>query len=199
MNDDTLTTTVTNHLNGVGFNCYDDIPRVWVTTYSKYNAGRVGGKWFELDDYADIEEFYDACNEYHKDETEPEIMFTDSENIPDGYICEHSISERVWDFLELEDHDREVVEAYLHHFGFGYGTVAAEQEHREILDKYTGSADTVESFAEEELSYHLETLGAELPDFLIGCIDFNQLWRSYYRFIYYNVIANNGYYFFTIN
>lgn len=72
---------------------------IYVGTYGKYNAGSIFGKWLNLSDYADKEEFYIACRELHNDEADPEFMFQDYENIPDGLIGESWISDKIFDDL----------------------------------------------------------------------------------------------------
>ena len=47
--------------------------RVYVGTYGKYNNGSLFGAWLDLSDYADKEEFYEACRELHKDEEDAEF------------------------------------------------------------------------------------------------------------------------------
>lgn len=74
--------------------------KVYVGTYRKYNGGSLFGKWLELSDYSDSEEFYWACAQLHKDEEDPEFMFQDYENIPKGLIQESGISENTFDVLE---------------------------------------------------------------------------------------------------
>ena len=59
---------------------------VYVGTYGKYNNGSLFGAWLDLSDYADKEEFYEACRELHKDEEDAEFMFQDYENIPENLI-----------------------------------------------------------------------------------------------------------------
>ena len=34
---------------------------IYVGTYAKYNAGSLFGKWFNLSDFADKDEFMEAC------------------------------------------------------------------------------------------------------------------------------------------
>lgn len=65
---------------------------IYVGTYSKYNEGSIFGEWLNLSDYADIDEFNEACRELHKDEDDPEFMFQDWENIPKGLISESYLS-----------------------------------------------------------------------------------------------------------
>ena len=58
---------------------------VYVGTYGKYNNGSLFGAWLDLSDYADKEEFYEACRELHKDEEDAEFMFQDWENVEECY------------------------------------------------------------------------------------------------------------------
>ena len=39
--------------------------RVYVGTYNKYNSGSLFGKWLDLSDYSDKDEFMEACRELH--------------------------------------------------------------------------------------------------------------------------------------
>ncbi|HCO66571.1 MAG TPA: antirestriction protein, partial [Dysgonomonas sp.] len=57
--------------------------KVYVGTYKKYNEGSIFGKWLDLADYTDKEEFLQDCAELHEDEEDPEFMFQDWEYIPD--------------------------------------------------------------------------------------------------------------------
>ena len=74
--------------------------RVYVGTYNKYNNGSLFGKWLDLSDYSDKDEFLEACRELHEDEQDPEYMFQDYENIPEALFSESWLSEK---FFELRD------------------------------------------------------------------------------------------------
>ena len=76
---------------------------VYVGTYAKYNAGSLAGKWMRLNDYKDKADFIKACNELHKDEEEPELMFQSWEHVPSWMITESSIDEAVWGYKEPEE------------------------------------------------------------------------------------------------
>lgn len=71
--------------------------RVYVGTYNKYNNGSLFGKWLDLSDYSDKDEFLEACRELHKDEQDPELMFQDYENIPEALISESWLSEKFFE------------------------------------------------------------------------------------------------------
>lgn len=74
--------------------------RVYVGTYAKYNNGSLFGKWLDLFDYSDKDEFMEACRELHEDEEDPEFMFQDIEDIPEALISESWLSDK---FFELWD------------------------------------------------------------------------------------------------
>ena len=61
-------------------------PRVYVSTYGKYNDGNLKGAWLNLEDFSNAEAFYAACRKLHSDEHDPEIMFQDFEGFPSGYL-----------------------------------------------------------------------------------------------------------------
>jgi len=74
--------------------------RIYVGTYAKYNDGSLFGKWMDLSDYIDLNDFYEACLELHKDEEDPELMFQDWEYIPDFLISESSLDQDTFKYLE---------------------------------------------------------------------------------------------------
>jgi hypothetical protein len=69
------------------------------------------GKWFDLTDYDNKDEFYEAIQEMFKefDKTHPldfnqpreESMFNDWENIPKDFIGESWISDNFWEYMEV--------------------------------------------------------------------------------------------------
>lgn len=86
--------------------------RIYVGTYAKYNAGSIAGAWLELEKYADAAEFICACLELHKDEPDPELMFQDYEGFPKAFYSESSIPDALWQWLELDEADRNLLAAY---------------------------------------------------------------------------------------
>lgn len=96
-------------------------PKIYVGTYGMYNSGSLFGKWFDLSDYADAEEFYKDCYEYHHNEflsivDYPELMFQDWENIPALLISESSLQQDTFRYFEviseMDDHTAEAFELY---------------------------------------------------------------------------------------
>ncbi len=89
--------------------------RVYVGTYNKYNNGSLFGKWLDLSDYSDKDEFLEACADLHKDEQDPEYMFQDYENIPETLFSESSLSEKFFELRDAtENMDETVQEAFFY-------------------------------------------------------------------------------------
>jgi len=91
-------------------------PKVYVGTYGKYNSGSLFGKWFDLSDYANAQEFYKDCYKYHRNEFLPELMFQDWEHIPSFLISECGLHEDTFRYFEaiseMDDQRAEAFELY---------------------------------------------------------------------------------------
>ena len=85
-------------------------PAVYVGTYGKYNDGSIQGKWMYLDDYVSYDDFIKDALELHKDEEDPELMFQDFEGFPKRYHGESSLDKDLWDWIALDEDDRELLE-----------------------------------------------------------------------------------------
>jgi len=120
--------------------------RVYVGTYGKYNAGNLAGAWLNLADYADKDAFYAACAELHKNEHDPEFMFQDHENIPDGMISESSIEDALWEWLALDDDDKKLFSIYRSEVDQS-GTI--EQAHDAFMGTFDSEEDWAESFLDD--------------------------------------------------
>jgi antirestriction protein len=119
--------------------------RVYVGTYAKYIDGNLAGEWLDLEDYADKDDFIAACLELHKDEADPELMFQDWEEAPEGMVTESSIDPGLWGWLALGEYERNVVEAYR-----GYVDQSATIE--QALEAYGGKYESAADYAEEHWS-----------------------------------------------
>jgi antirestriction protein len=144
--------------------------KVYVGTYAKYNSGSIAGKWLDLEDYSDKEEFLAACAELHKDESDPELMFQDWEDIPNGMISESHISDDVWEWLELDEEDRELLAAYRDCTSNDTATI------EDARDAFQGVHDTERDFAQQLA----EDIGAIKEDasWPYSCIDWEQATRE---------------------
>lgn len=117
-------------------------PRVYVGTYAKYNNGSIEGAWLDLENYSDKDDFLAACAELHSDESDAELMFQDFEDIPEGMISESSIDEGLWDWIALDDSDKELLKVYREH-------VESSGDIETARDAFMGKADSPEHWAEE--------------------------------------------------
>jgi antirestriction protein len=85
--------------------------KVYVGTYAKYNSGSLFGQWIDLEQFSNGDDFEAACQELHG-EGEHEFMFQDWEGIPENMITESSLSDEFWDWLVLEEDDKELLSVY---------------------------------------------------------------------------------------
>lgn len=138
--------------------------RVYVGTYAKYNNGSIFGKWLDLSDYSDKEEFYDACRELHSDESDAEYMFQDYENIPDGLIGESWISDNLFEVIEavseLGGDEQEAFYLWLDNGSLDIDTDDISGLINSFRDDYQGTYNDEEDFAyqivEEDIQIHIK-------------------------------------------
>ena len=144
-------------------------PRVYVGTYAKYASGSIAGQWLDLDDYADADAFAEACAKLHKNEADPEFMFQDYEGFPKAFYSESSINPELWEWLELDEDDRELLEAYQE-------AIDAEGTIEQARDAFHGVHDSEKDFAAELAE---ETGGLEnVPQWLQCHIDWEGVARD---------------------
>ena len=127
--------------------------RVYVGTYKKYVNGSIGGKWLNLADYANRGEFVKACAMAHGDERNPEFMFQDWENIPEGLIDECFIPERLFDAIgaakHMDEDAREAFFVWLENFADTSNAKDAEELADDFRDEFQGVYTSEEDFAVE--------------------------------------------------
>ena len=106
-------------------------PAVYVGTYKKYAEGSTFGRWMNLEDYADFDEFVEACRELHKDEEDPEFMCQDFEGLPKNQYCESGLDwlEKFFDLMKMDEDDQNKVLEY-------WDNVWDGAEPQTILDLY---------------------------------------------------------------
>lgn len=158
-------------------------PRLYVGTYAKYNSGSIEGEWLDLEDYSDRASFLDACRELHSDEADPEIMFQDFENFPRCWYSESSAPPDIlWEWLELDDDDREAFGLYADHIG-GDCTID------DFRDAYHGTADSEADFC-ENLCSDLGAIPKDFPSFIV--IDWEATWNCNLCFDYFSERGDSG-------
>lgn len=142
---------------------------IYVGTYAKYNSGSIQGAWLDPEDYLTKEQFLEACAALHSDEKDPELMFQDWEEIPDEMIGESFVSDDLWDWLELDDSDRELLAVYRDNVDSS-GTI--EQAQEAYAGTFNDEADWAENWWEDS------GMLSEVPDSARGYINYEAYARD---------------------
>lgn len=138
------------------------IAEVYVGTYAKYNNGSLYGKWLDLTDYSNSEEFYQACKELHADEADPEFMFQDTEFDPElDAFCEKFVSEcriepELWEVFELDEEELSKVSAVWDEYN---DSLSISEALEKAEAAYCGHYSSLEVYAEELLREELSCYG----------------------------------------
>ena len=137
-----------------------DSPALYCGTYGKYNSGNLSGIWVDVSTFDDYEDFVNFCLAIHADESEPELMYQDFENMPDSLYHESMGEEgfnKIAEYCELcDEYSVEAVDDFL------------EWDSTEDLDNmhdaYVGVYDSREDFAREIVSdcYDIENIMGNL-------------------------------------
>lgn len=159
--------------------------RIYVGTYAKYNEGSIFGKWMDLSDYFDSEEFYAACRELHSDEEDPELMFQDWEYIPDSLIGESWFADNIFEIIEAVSNLSETQqEAFGVWLNFTSSDIASEDIDDLISsfeDDYQGQYSSEEDYAYEVI----EQCYPDLPEFAKTYFDDEKFARDLFIGDYY--------------
>ena len=153
---------------------------IYVGTYAKYNAGSLFGKWFNLSDFTDKDEFMEACKKLHKDEDDPEFMFQDRENIPEELVSESWISEKFFELRDkVEDMDATEQEAFTIWLDYESRDLSkddADDLVKKFKDDYIGKYDEEEDYAREVVEQCYE-----VSDFVLNYFDYAAFARDLFN------------------
>ncbi|MEC4094988.1 antirestriction protein ArdA [Myroides odoratimimus] len=151
--------------------------KVYVGTYAKYNNGSIKGQWIELSNFSSLDEFYEFCAELHSDETDPEFMFQDWENIPSELISESSLSENIFSIIEkVSDLEYNTLEAFSAWISIGNHNIASD----DIDSLYEGFEDDYlgDYNSEEDFAYQIAEECYDLSDFAKTYFDYESFARD---------------------
>lgn len=143
--------------------------RVYVGTYAKYNNGSIGGAWIDLEECGDAGTFLEKCAELHADESDPELMFQDFEGFPRSFYGESHIDPAVFDWLDLDDDDRELLAVYQDNVD---STGDIENARVAFTGKYDSEADWAAQYWDDC------GMLSQVPDFAQQYIDFESYARD---------------------
>ena len=137
-----------------------DSPALYCGTYGKYNSGNLSGMWVNVSTFDDYEDFENFCLAIHADESEPELMYQDYENMPDSLYHE-SMGEKefnkIAEYCELcDDYGVSAVDDFLEWY--------SPEDLDNMNDAYAGVYDSKEDFAREIVNgcYDLEKMMGDL-------------------------------------
>ena len=167
--------------------------KLYVGTYKKYNEGSLDGKWLDLEDYADWDDFLEACYEIHEDEKDPELMFQDCDcdfeweralysecgSYEKWYTIKDELDKHGFEDLVLDDY----VEV------FGNCVLDDKNVITKLEDSYRGKYSSLEDF-EESMAEECCDIN-NVPDYIRNYID----WAAMARDDCDNTIGSNGYVF----
>ena len=137
-----------------------DSPALYCGTYGKYNSGNLSGMWVDLSTFDDYEEFINFCYAIHADESDPELMYQDFENMPDSLYHESMVEKEFNNIAKYcELCDEYSVEAVYDFLEF-YSPEDLDMMH----DSYAGVYDSEEDFARSIVNdcYDLEKMMGDL-------------------------------------
>ena len=151
--------------------------RIYVGTYAKYNGGSLFGKWLDLSEYSDKDEFYEDCRELHKDEQDPELMFQDWEYIPSDLIGESWLADNIFEIIEaideLDDDKKAAFAVWLNHGSHDIATKDITDLIRSFENDFQGAYDD-----EEDYAYEIVEQCYELPEFAKTYFDYAKFARD---------------------
>ena len=140
-----------------------DEPALYCGTYGKYNSGNLNGMWVDLSTFDDYEDFINFCKAIHADESDPELMYQDFENMPDSLYHESMGEEgfnNILKYCELcDEYGVSAVDDFLEWY--------SPEDLDNMHDAYAGVYDTKEDFAIEIVNdcYDIEKMMGNLANY----------------------------------
>lgn len=171
-------------------------PSIYVGTYAKYNNGSLKGKWVDLSQFSDADEFLKYCAELHNDEEDPEFMFQDFEGFPKCFYSESANAddlEKLFDFINMDEDDRKLIEMYADATGYDMQDIDLS----DVQDAFHGTADSEADFA-EQIAEECGEIPKDMPSWIV--IDWEASWNCNLRYDYMTATDEKGtIYFFRNN
>ena len=102
------------------------MPAIYVSTYRQYSEGSLYGKWISLEGHTP-ESFYKECRSLFP-ERDPELMFQDYQGFPSAYYDECSLPNSLWEWLDLDEDQRKLLNAYCAALGNIEATISQAED-----------------------------------------------------------------------
>lgn len=144
--------------------------KIYIANLAAYNAGTLEGKWFDLNDYTDNEEFKDAVNEWRKEQGIAECVVHDYDDCPaHEEFGEHPDFDELYMYHTLYEKYGDSFSAWF--YMFHYSGCDCESWEDKYNESYMGEWESWEDFA-RYLIDDCNALG-EIPDNLWDYIDYS--------------------------
>ena len=154
--------------------------RLYVGTYAKYNNASIAGAWLDLTDYSSAEDFYLACAELHKDESDPEFMFQDYEGFHKSLYDESGNIDAIYEYLtECLSLSQDIIDAGL---DCDIPLFSIESAY---YGQYESDLDFAYNFINDTCFL------SDIPESIIRYFDY----ESFSKDLTYDFSSSNGYYF----
>ena len=150
--------------------------KVYVGTYNKYNNGSIKGEWLNLYEFKTKTEFFSKCEEIHKDEKDPELMFQDYEGIPKPLIDESYIDPRLFDILslELEEDMQTAFLEFMDNQSFYWDDI--EDAYSSFEESWRGNYNSLHDYTDEQADEMLDNY--DLPDSIAYYFDYDKYYYN---------------------
>jgi len=146
-------------------------PKLYIGTYNKYNSGSLRGEWVDMTQFSDTDEFYAYIKKLHKDESDPEYMAQDFEEMPKDLYSESfdpDTIEKIIEFANLSEHEQDMVTEYLDN-----ESLEKDETMQDIIDRCVFQADDSLMNIETQYAYDYEEQGCiEIPEHLQNYFDY---------------------------
>ena len=168
---------------------------VFVTSYAVGNqTGFANGKWFDLTDFSDKDEFIEAATDYvieHLGDEDPELCFSDYESSfsNNELISEGGISAKVWEILELTNDDLEILHAYIGALGSSNSCDSISELLEQAQNTHIGHWSDQSDFGYDQMAQRMDL--DSLPCEIAGSID----WEKVGEELSWDYLEFDGHYF----
>ena len=159
-------------------------PAIYVSTYRQYSEGSLYGKWISLEGHT-AESFYKECRSLFP-EADPELMFQDYQGFPSQFYDECSLPDNLWEWLELDEDQRKLLNAYCEALGNSDANISDAED--SFCGCWESGADYAESTCLDD--------GMDLPHWLV--IDWQATWNRNLRHDFYTHEDSEGIWLFHV-
>lgn len=149
--------------------------KIYIADLLAYNAGKLAGKWFDLNDYADAEELKDAVSDWLKEQGSEEYAIHDYDDCPaHDEFGEYPDLDELYMYHELYTKYGNSFVAWFDLFHYSGETCDTWED--KYYESYMGKWESWDDFAQ----YLIDECGAlgEIPDQLQYYIDYSAYARD---------------------